>query len=72
MALSVNLDQHGRTYVTLWCDGCNSVFTCYDDACYSLGELRMAATFAGWEVGQRPEHTHHCPSCVRRPDQTRP
>ena len=33
MALSVNLDQHGRTYVTLWCDGCNSAFTCYDDAC---------------------------------------
>jgi hypothetical protein len=50
MTVKANRDQHGRTYLTLRCDGCNTVFTCYDDACYRPGELRIAATFAGWEV----------------------
>lgn len=72
MTVKANRDQHGRTYLILRCDGCNTAFTCYDDACYRRDELNIAATFAGWEVRQSPEHTHRCPSCASTPDPIRP
>src|SRR5690242_13086737 len=64
MALHLNLDHQGRVYFALSCDGCGAVFTCYDDGCYRFASLRMEAVFAGWDVGQRPEQTHRCPSCL--------
>jgi hypothetical protein len=70
MALHVNLDRRGRAYFALSCDSCRSAFACYDDACYSFAALRTAATFAGWDAGPRPDHAHHCPSCLRGRDAT--
>jgi hypothetical protein len=66
MALQLNLDHNNRAYYTLTCDRCAAPFVCYDDASYSFTSLRTAATFAGWDIGARPELPHHCPTCVRR------
>ena len=64
MALHLNLDHQDRVYFGLSCDGCGAMFTCYDDGCYSFASLRAEAVFAGWDAGARPEHPHHCPSCL--------
>ena len=68
MALHLNLDADGRVYFALTCDRCRVPFDSYDDACYSVASLRMAAIFAGWDAGRRPEQPHHCPSCLRTRD----
>jgi hypothetical protein len=64
MALHLNLDHQGRVYYALSCDGCGTMFTCYDDGCYSIASLRTEAVFAGWDAGTRSEHPHRCPSCL--------
>ena len=44
MALHLNLDHESRLFLTLTCDGCSTIFLCFDDACYSFtGSVALPA-----------------------------